>query len=159
VCHNDSRLGYWKGKDCAICQEGWDQPECTSCDLTHVGEDCGVLCYTEHAHYGDPRDVGSEKLPVIPTLNCITNQSHEYILAWFGYHNKNPHNVYLDPGPLNFFSAPTPSIQPGGELGFLEISSGSTGTKYPVVEKDLGQERKFLPGEYNKVFSVKYVFT
>jgi hypothetical protein len=76
-------------------------------------------------------------------------------LAWFGYHNKNPHNVYLDPGPLNFFSAPTPSIEPGGELGFLEISSRTTEHTNPVIEQDLGQPGKFLPGEYKNVFAVK----
>ena len=155
ICHDDNRLGFWRGENCAKCQEGWSQPECTRCDLTHVGESCNISCYTEHAHYGDPRDAGSEKLPIIPILSCITNQSDDYIVAWFGYHNKNPHNLYLDQGPLNFFSPLTPSIEPGGELGFLELWTGRTENTYPVILEDLGQPRKFLPGKYAKVFAVK----
>ena len=152
VCHNDSSLGFWEGDDCGVCQEGWKQPDCTACDETHVGDNCDILCYTRHARYGDPRDGGLGKLPIVPTPDCVENNSSQgTVRVWFGYDNRNPHNVYLDAGPLNYFSPPSPLIQPGGYLGFLLDASG----KYPAVNNEnRGQPSKFIPGNHRRVFSI-----
>ena len=153
-CHNDSTLGYWKGDVCNTCHDGWNQPQCKSCDETHVGENCEILCYATHARYGDPRDGDTVKLAIEPTIDCVMNYSQDTVLVWFGYHNKNPHNVYLDPGSLNYFTRPSPSIKPGGELGFLLVASGDS--VYPsLIDKNVGQPGKFLPGRHRKVFSVQ----
>lgn len=156
VCHNDTALGFWQGEDCSTCQEGWNQPDCKRCDKTHVGDRCEVVCHTDNAHYSDPRDGNMNKGAVIPMVNCVSSESSEYVLVWFGYNNTNTHNVYLQPGPLNFFSALSPSIEPGGELGFLLISS-NTRKVNSEIRNDMGQTRKFLPGENKNVFSLTYV--
>lgn len=159
TCHNDSHLGYWNGTSCDQCVFGWGLPTCAVCDEAHVGESCDIDCVSAHAQYRDELDGGWGKHPVEPILNCLYNTAQGEVFAWFGYHNRNPHNVYLSAGPGNFFSRPYLNIVPGGLSGFVRKISGSDNTTsnlIPLPTEDYGQPQKFVPGRHDKVFRVRY---
>lgn len=72
-----------------------------------------------------------KKLPmeVRPELNCIDEIGKEKYRAWFGYENKNDGSVWLDQESEN---------------------------KFDPAPQDRGQPTIFLPGKYDRVFSVEF---
>ena len=157
-CHDNSSLGHWNGSSCDRCTEGWALPTCTSCDAAHVGANCNINCVTAHGQYRDPRDGDWEREPVEPILNCLSRDDDGSIRAWFGYHNKNPHNVYLSVGPDNEFTRPSLNLIPGGIEGFVrkQTTKGGESNFVPLLSKSFGQPTKFLSGKHENVFSVRY---
>lgn len=114
---------------------------------------------TAHAQYRDELDGNWGKLPVEPITNCVYSTAQGEVFAWFGYNNRNPHNVYLRVGPDNFFSRPYLEIVPGGLAGFVRKISGSdnaTSNLVPLSSEDYGQPSKFVPGKHDKAFRVRY---
>ena len=160
-CHDDSSLGHWNGSSCDRCTEGWALPTCTSCDAAHVGDNCDIDCVTAHGQYRDSRDGNWDAEPVEPILNCLSRDDDGSTRAWFGYNNKNPHNVYLSVGPDNRFTRPYLELTPGGESGFIRkanSNSNSNDNLVPLATPNYGQPTKFEPQQHNKVFSIKYVW-
>ena len=161
TCHNDSKLGYWNGTACDNCVLGWGLPICTTCDSTHVGERCDIYCVTAHAQYRDKLDGDWGKYSVDPIINCVYRDGEGEMFAWFGYNNRNPHNVYLSVGPNNFFSRPYTEIVPGGLAGFVRKVTGlenAADSLVPLETENYGQPTKFSPGGHDKAFRVRYNF-
>ena len=159
TCHNDANLGYWNGTSCDRCVFGWGLPSCAVCDDAHVGENCNIDCFSAHAQYRDELDGDWGKHPVAPILNCLYENAHDEVFAWFGYHNKNPHNVYLNVGADNFLTRPFLDIVPGGLKGFVLKTGGAdnaTDNLVPLPTQDYGQPNKFVPGRHDKAFKVRY---
>ena len=159
TCHNDANLGYWNGTSCDRCVFGWGLPSCALCDDAHVGENCNIDCFSAHAQYRDELDGDWGKHPVAPILNCLYENAHNEVFAWFGYHNKNPHNVYLNVGADNFLTRPYLDIVPGGLKGFVLKTGGAdnaTDNLVPLPTQDYGQPNKFVPGRHDKAFKVRY---
>lgn len=157
-CHNDNLLGHWNGSSCERCMEGWALPTCTSCDTKHVGDNCDIDCVTDQGKYQDSRDGNWGTEPVEPILSCLSRDTVGNTRAWFGYNNKNRHNVYLIVGPDNRFTRPYLELMPGGESGFIRKASteGDPTDKFvPLATQNYGQPTKFEPGLHNKVFSIK----
>lgn len=114
-----------------------------------------------HAQYRDKLDGDRGKYSVDPIVNCLYRDDEGEVFVWFGYNNRNPHNVYLSVGTDNFFSRPYLEIVPGGLSGFARKISGSdnaTNNLVPLATQNYGQPTKFVPGKHNKVFRVRYKF-
>ena len=99
---------------------------------------CSICCTAGQGKYKDPFDgEGGGQEPLEPILECVSpEQNGTGYIAWFGYTNYNPHNVYLAVGPDNRF----------------EVDSVVLGSS--AIE-DMGQPTKFGPGNHTNVFSIR----
>ena len=94
-------------------------------------------CMSGHGGYRDPDDGDGGSDILVPLLECVSPEVNGTgYIAWFGYRNENPHNVYLPIGPDNRFAVSS-------------IVQGS------VAGESLGQPTKFKPGNHTNVFSLR----
>ncbi|XP_072025320.1 uncharacterized protein [Amphiura filiformis] len=99
---------------------------------------CSVCCTVGQGNYKAPFDGEGGLEPLVPILECVSPQQNDTgYIAWFGYTNNNPHNIYLPIGPDNRFEI------------MSEIVSSS------VAVEDMGQPTKFGPGKHDNVFSIR----
>ena len=158
TCYNNSANGHWNGTTCEECTKGYAMPDCKVCDGTHVGEHCKIDCVKTNAVYRDSRDDDGARATseVRPLLDCLSHFDNGAVIAWFGYENENPFNVYIDVGPDNRFTRPYLEIVPGGQLGFVKRSSDtSLSNIIPLPSLDFNQPTKLLPGKHHYVFSLR----
>jgi len=134
-------------------------PQCSQCHPDYGSLGCSIRCAAGKGIIRDIADGGSSSstssaiLPVVPIVDCVspsTSTAGAYV-AWLGYENFNPTNVYIPVGPDNQF-LPTPSDL--NRAPFVSVAGGSLLTSTTRVAADLGQPTKFLPGRVHKVFSV-----
>lgn len=157
-CYNDNVNGHWNGSTCEQCIRGWALPDCKVCDTSHVGQNCKIKCVKANADYRDVRDGLWDNKPIKPVLTCLYKLKSGAIYAWFGYENKNAHNVYISAGPDNRFSRPDLVLDPGGQAGFVRKANKQvSGNLVPLVSENLGQPTKFEPGKYDRIFKIRYV--
>lgn len=154
TCHDNSIQGHWNGSTCEECVTGYAMPTCDHCDVAHVGTKCDIDCMTTNAMYKDYRDGYLGNNAIIPFLHCFKKFSNGTVVVWFGYDNKNSHNVYINVGPDNQFTRASP---PSGIADFVKIANreGSVTALPDLASPNLGQTTKFQPGTHNYSFSVR----
>ena len=100
---------------------------------------CSICCSVGQGKYKDQFDGEGGLEPLVPILECVSPEvNNTGYIAWFGYTNYNPHNVYLAIGPDNRF-----------EIESVVSSSAAV--------EDMGQPTKFAPGNHTNVFSIRWV--
>ncbi|KAK3724602.1 hypothetical protein QZH41_005193 [Actinostola sp. cb2023] len=112
----------FKGLACDIECSGKGTCNNSTCTC-HAGQ-CDIDCITTNAVYRDKRDGYGGISEIRPFLDCVERSKNGIVVAWFGYENKNSHNVYIDVGPDNHFIR---TMLPDGLTGFLFVMSKLVG--------------------------------